>query len=54
MERDWAEQEREKRIIKNKNRLRKLNDTIGQNNIHIIDIPQGEERERGQKIYLKK
>ena len=52
MENNQAEQEEEKRLIKNKNRLRELSN-IFKSNICIIQIPE-EERERGQKIYLKK
>lgn len=44
-----AEQEREKRIIKNKNRLRELSDTIKHKNTHIIGVLEGEEREEGEE-----
>ena len=52
MESNQAEQERGKKI--NENRLRELIYTVKHNNIHIIEIPEGEERQRWQKLYLKK
>jgi len=33
--------------MQNKNRLRKLSDTIMHNNIYIIGFPEGEEKEKG-------
>ena len=48
MESSQAEQQPGKDTLK-KNRLRELNDTI-KHNSHIIGIPEGEEREKGQKI----
>ena len=45
----WTGRERKKKKKINENRLRELSNTINQNNIHIIGIP---ERERGTKIYL--
>jgi len=53
MEDNEAEQKRERRIMQNKNRLKELTDSIKYNNIHIIGVLE-EERERGQKIYLKR
>ena len=47
MESNKAEQEREERIIKNENRFRDLNNTIKHNDINIIGIPEGEQREKG-------
>ena len=49
-----AEQEREKIIIKNENRLRELSDNIKVNSIHIIGTLEREESKGGQKTYLKK
>ena len=47
-----AEQNKEKRMKRNKDRLRDLWDNIKSNNIHIIGVPEGEERERGpEKIF---
>ena len=37
------EQEKEKRLKKNEQLLRELQDNLKRNNIHIIDIPEGEE-----------
>ena len=54
MESNQAEQTREKRIMQNENRLRKHNGSIKCNNIHIIGVPEEEEREIEKKIYLKK
>ena len=49
MENNEAEQKTE-RIIPNKNRLRKLSDCTKYNNIHIIEVPEEGERERGRKF----
>lgn len=46
IESNQAEQVREKQN-KNKNRLREISDTIEHNNIHIMGIPKGEDREKG-------
>ena len=54
MEITQTEQQNGKRIFKREDTLRDLWDNIKQNNIHIIGVPEGEERERkGQKNYLK-
>ena len=55
MESNQAEQVREKNM-QNADRLKELSDSIKCNNIHIIGISEEEEgeREKGQKIYLKK
>ena len=37
--------------MKNKNRLRELSDSIKCNNIHIIGVPEEEEREREKIIW---
>ena len=42
-----AEQEKEKRIRQNENSLRELWDNIKHINILIIDVPEGEERDKG-------
>lgn len=39
-----------KRILKNEANLRDLWDNIKWNNIHIIGVPEGEERERGENL----
>ena len=42
----------EKRVKRNEDRLRDLWNNIKHNNIHIIRVPEGEEREKGpQKIF---
>ena len=47
-----AEQNKEKRMKRNENSLRDLWDNIKQNNIRIIGVPEGEEREKGpEKIF---
>ena len=45
---------KEKRLLKN-DRVRDLWENIKHTNVHIIGVPEGEERDRkGQKTYLKK
>ena len=47
-----TEQNKEKRMKKNENILRDLWDNIKRNNIRIIGVPEGEEREKGpEKIF---
>ena len=47
-----AEQNKERRMKRNENSLRDLWDNIKHNNIHIIGVPEGEEREKGpEKIF---
>ena len=47
-----AEQSKEKRMKRNENSLRDLWDNIKRNNIGIIGVPEGEEREKGpEKIF---
>ena len=41
-----AEQNKEKRMKRNEGSLKDLWDNIKLNNIHIIGVPEGEERER--------
>ena len=48
-----VEQNKEKRVKRNEDILRDLWDNIKRNNIHIIGVPE-EEREKGQRIYLKR
>ena len=47
MEITQAEQRKGKGILKNKDSLRDLWDNIKRNNIHIIGVSEGEEREKG-------
>ena len=49
-----AEQKREKRLKRNEESLRELWDNIKHTNIHIIGVPEGEEREKGTEKYLKR
>ena len=42
-----AEQDKEKRMKRNEDSLRDLWDNIKRNNIHILGVPEGEEREKG-------
>ena len=44
-----ADQNKEKRMKRNGDSLRDLWDNIKFNNIHIIGVPEGEEREKGPK-----
>ena len=44
-----AEQNKEKRMKRKEDSLRDLWDNIKHNNIHIIGVPEGEEREKGPK-----
>ena len=47
-----VEEKREKRLKSNEESLRELWDNIKSTNIHIIGVPEGEERERGtEKIF---
>ena len=47
-----AEQNKEKRMKRNEDSLRDFWDNIKHNNIHIIGVPEGEEREKGpEKIF---
>ena len=47
-----VEQNKEKRMKRNEDSLRDLWDNIKHNNIHIIGVPEGEEKERGpEKIF---
>ena len=52
MEFTAAEQNKEKRMKRNEDSLRDLWDNIKRNNIRIIGVPEGEEREkRPEKIF---
>ena len=47
-----AEQKREKRLKRNEESLREFWDNVKCTNIHIIGVPEGEEREKGtEKIF---
>ena len=49
-----AEHKREKRLKRNEDSRRELWDNVKCTNIHIIGEPEGEEREKGTKKYLKR
>ena len=52
MEITTAEQNKEKRMKRNEDRLRDLWDNIKQTNIQLIGVPEEEEKERGsEKIF---
>ena len=46
-----VEQKREKRLKTNGENLRELWDNVKGTNIHIIGVPEGEEREETEKIF---
>ena len=47
-----VEQKRQKRLKRNEDSLREIWDNIKPTNIHIIGVPEGEEREKGtEKIF---
>ena len=48
------EQEKEKRLRKNKEGLREMQDNMKHNNIHITEIPEGEEEEQRMKNLSEK
>ena len=52
MEHNQAEQKKEKIIMQYKNRLRKLNDFIKHNSIHIIGV-SGDKRDKGAEILFE-
>ena len=47
-------QEKEKRLRKNEEGLREMQDNMKLNNIHIIGIPEGEEEEQGIENLFEK
>ena len=49
-----SEQQEEKRIQKNEDSITSLWDNFRHSNIHIIGVPEGEEKEQKLEIYLKK
>ena len=54
MEKEEAEKKRDKKIQEYEGRIGELSDAIKWNNIHIIGIPEKEEREKGAEVYLNK
>ena len=53
MENNEAEKNRDKKILDHEGRIRDLNDSMKCNNIHVIGIPEEEERKE-QRVYLNK
>ena len=49
-----AEQNKEKRMKRNEDSQRDLWDNIKLNNIRIIGVPEGEERKKDPRKYLKR
>ena len=49
-----AEQQEEKRTLKNEDSLRSLGDNFKQTNVCIIEVPKGEEKDKKLEIHLKK
>ena len=49
-----TEQQNEKRLKKNEENLRELQDNMKHNNIHIIGISEGEEKEQGIENLFEK
>ena len=47
MENNEAEKKREIKLLDHEGGLRELTDSIKQNNIHIIGVPEEEEQEKG-------
>ena len=54
MENNEAEKKKERKIPESECRLRELSDSNKCINICITRVPEGEEKEKGQKIYLRK
>ena len=54
IENNEAKKKRERKILYHRCRLRELNNSIENNNIHMIGVPEEEQREKGQKIYLRR
>ena len=53
MEKDEAEKKRDKNILDHEGRIRELSDSMKQNNICIIGVPEEEEREKGVEGVLE-
>ena len=53
MEKEEAEKKGDKKIHEYEGRIRELSDAIKQNNIHIIGIPEEEEKEKGAEGVLE-
>ena len=53
MANEEAEKKRDKKILDHEGKIRELSDSMKCNNIHVIRVPEEEER-KGQKVYLNK
>ena len=53
MQNKEAEKKRGKQLLDHEGKIREISDTIKQNNIRIIGIPEEEERERGAEGILE-
>ena len=51
MENKEAEKKEDEHLLDHEGKIWEISDTINQNNIRIIGIPEERERERGQKVY---
>ena len=54
MENDEAEKKRDTKAKDHDTRLREFRDLLKRNNIHIIGVPEDEERKKRQKVYVSK
>ena len=53
IEKEEAEKKRDKKIQEYEGRIKELSDAMKHNNIHIIGIPEEEEREKGAEGVLE-
>ena len=53
MEKEESEKKKDKKIQDQEWRIRELRDAIKQNNIHIIGIPEEEEKEKGVEVVFQ-
>ena len=49
MARKEAEEKREKQLKDHEERLREINDSLRRKNLHLIGVPEGTDRDRGQE-----
>ena len=54
MARRESEEKREKKLKDHEDKLREINDSLRRKNLRLIGVPEGAERDRGQKVYLNK
>ena len=53
MARKEAEEKREKQLKDHEERLREINDSLKRKNLHLIGVPEGAKRDRGQASIFK-